>query len=51
MNRTTLNIKNRLSLRQPQTDSLEILETIAGTIALEKGAPTEPALEKIHYLS
>lgn len=50
MNRTTLNIKNRLSLRQPQTDSLEILETIAGTIALEKGAPTEPALEKIHAL-
>ncbi|HSA32953.1 MAG TPA: DEAD/DEAH box helicase family protein [bacterium] len=50
MNRISLNIKNRLSLRQPQTDSLEILEKLADTIALEKGAPLQPALEAIRAL-
>lgn len=50
MNRITLNIKNRLSLRQPQTDSLEILEKITDTISLEKGAPLQPALDAIHAM-
>ena len=36
MNRIALNIKNRLSLRPPQTDSLEILSEIADILELKK---------------
>ena len=37
-------ISNRLSLRKPQRDSLEILARICDIISLEKGADTSQAL-------
>ena len=47
MNATTNAIANRLSLRQPQRDSLEILARVCDIISLEKGADPAAALEAI----
>ena len=47
MNRTAINIKNRLSLRQPQTDSLEILSEICDILELKKGSDLITALQQI----
>src|ERR1035437_5030885 len=40
-------ISNRLSLRQPQRDSLEILDRVCDIISLEKGADPAQALAAI----
>src|ERR1035437_8621166 len=40
-------ISNRLSLRQPQRDSLEILDRVCEIISLEKGADPAQALSAI----
>ena len=50
MNRTASQIKNRLSLRQPQADSLDILSTLADTLALKKNADIESELAKVKSL-
>ncbi len=47
MNATINAISNRLSLRQPQRDSLEILARVCDIISLEKGADPAAALEAI----
>lgn len=47
MNLHTNAIANRLSLRQPQRDSLEILARVCDIISLEKGADPTKALETI----
>ncbi len=47
MNPTVNAIANRLSLRQPQRDSLEILARVCDIISLEKGADPAAALEAI----
>ncbi len=47
MNPTVNAIANRLSLRQPQRDSLEILARVCDIISLEKGADPAKALEAI----
>lgn len=39
MNRIAMAIKNRLSLRQPQTDSLNILADLADKLTLKKPTP------------
>ncbi|MBL8214676.1 MAG: DEAD/DEAH box helicase family protein, partial [Bryobacterales bacterium] len=53
MNRHVNMIANRLSLRKPQKDSLEILADIADLLSLKKGADGATALEAIRqkYLS
>lgn len=38
-------IKNRLSLRQPQVESLEILDELCSELSLQKNAPLEQTLE------
>jgi len=43
-------IKNRLSLRQPQADSLEILDKLAAVLALVKGANSATELDKVRKL-
>lgn len=48
MNRHVNIIANRLSLRKPQRDSLEILADIAEMLPLKKGADAEAARELIH---
>ena len=50
MNKTTNIIKNRLSLRQPQTDSLEILSNICDSIELKKNPDLVSDLEKVKEL-
>jgi len=50
MNRIALNIKNRLSLRQPQTDSLEILAELAEKLELKKEINIEKELNKVREL-
>ncbi|MGD0461635.1 MAG: DEAD/DEAH box helicase family protein [Tepidisphaeraceae bacterium] len=47
MNANVNAIANRLSLRQPQRDSLEILARVCDIISLEKGADAAKALEAI----
>ncbi|HBJ2611854.1 TPA: DEAD/DEAH box helicase family protein [Clostridium botulinum] len=47
MNKTSLMIKNRLSLRQPQTDSLEILEYLVDKLEMKKGINLKAELEKV----
>jgi len=44
MNRIANNIRNRLSLRDPQADSLEILSILAEKVELKKNADIEKAL-------
>jgi len=50
MNRTALNIRNRLSLRSPQVESLAILEQLADTLKLDKEISLEEELAKIKNL-
>ncbi len=50
MNRTANQIKNRLSLRQPQADSLDILSTITDTLTLKKNADIESELAEVKSL-
>lgn len=50
MNKNGIYIRNRLSLRTPQAESLEILSRIADVIALEKNADLVDELAKIHSL-
>ena len=50
MNQQAQIIKNRLSLRKPQADSLEILQKITDIIELKKDSNVEQALEKIKSL-
>ena len=45
MNRTAQNIKNRLSLRPPQADSLEILEYLSDQLELKKNVDLAQELE------
>ncbi|KAB2952160.1 type III restriction endonuclease subunit R [Heliorestis acidaminivorans] len=47
MNKTSTMIKNRLSLRQPQTESLEILEYLSDQLSLEKEVDLLVELEKV----
>lgn len=48
--RTVRTISQRLSLRKPQVDSLEILADVASRIALEKGGDPAAALAAIRHL-
>ena len=50
MNRISQNIKNRLSLRKPQAESLEILERIVDEIELKKDSSAVEALSAIRRL-
>lgn len=50
MNRIANEIKNRLSLRKPQTESLEILSEIADVLELKKNINLDEAKEKIKEL-
>ena len=50
MNHTTAQIKNRLSLRQPQAESLDILSTITDTLALKKNDDLVSELAKVKAL-
>jgi len=50
MNRIAASIKNRLSLRQPQTDSLGVLSELADTLPLKKNADLAAELEKVKSL-
>jgi type III restriction enzyme len=50
MNRTATQIRNRLSLRPPQADSLDRLAKLAETLALKKGADLVAELEKVKAL-
>ncbi len=47
MNRIALNIRNRLSLRTPQVESLAILELLADMLTLEKEMNLEEDLAKV----
>jgi len=47
MDKTAQTIKNRLSLRQPQADSLEILTKLMETLELVKETSAADALIKI----
>lgn len=47
MNKTSLMIKNRLSLRQPQIDSLEILEYLVDKLEMKKDIDLKVELEKV----
>jgi len=47
MDRIAINIKNRLSLRPPQTESLNILAELADKLSLTKTPTTpDPSLTK-----
>ncbi|HEX3045002.1 MAG TPA: DEAD/DEAH box helicase family protein [Bacillota bacterium] len=48
MNKTALYIKNRLSLRPPQINSLEILAELTDKLELTKGADLPSELAKVH---
>ncbi len=50
MNKTVNEIKNRLSLRKPQAESLEILSEIADVLDLKKNVDLTTAKEKIKEL-
>ncbi len=50
MNRTANQIKNRLSLRQPQADSLDILSAITDRLTLKKNADIQSELAKVKSL-
>ena len=50
MNKTANEIKNRLSLRKPQWESLEILSDIADVLALKKNVNLDDAKAKIKEL-
>jgi len=50
MNHKTLAIKNRLSLRKPQADSLEILEKLADVLELKKDVDVVAELTKVKSL-
>lgn len=50
MNAKAQAIRNRLSLRQPQTDSLEILEKLADVLELKKNADPVAELAKVRAL-
>jgi type III restriction enzyme len=50
MNQKALAIKNRLSLRKPQADSLEILERLADTLELKKDIDVSAELAKVKSL-
>ncbi len=50
MNNKALNIKNRLSLRKPQAESLEILQKITDTLELKVGADIVSEIAKIREL-
>lgn len=50
MNRIANQIKNRLSLRPPQSESLDILSILADTLELKKGADVKIELEKVKAL-
>lgn len=47
MDRTAQAIKNRLSLRKPQADSLEILSKLTETLELKKGSDVSSELSKV----
>lgn len=47
MNRIAISIKNRLSLRPPQTDSLNILADLADKLPLQKNNDLPAELEKV----
>src|SRR3990167_8526414 len=50
MNRIANSIKNRLSLRPPQAESLGILAELADTLSLQKNADLAAELEKVKSL-
>ena len=50
MNTKAQAIKNRLSLRKPQSDSLEILEKLADVLELKKDENVEAELSKVREL-
>jgi type III restriction enzyme len=50
MNNKALNIKNRLSLRKPQTESLEILQKLTDILQLKVGADIDSEIAKIRDL-
>ncbi len=50
MNSKAQNIKNRLSLRKPQTESLEILQRIADVLSLKKDDDLSQELAHIHSM-
>jgi type III restriction enzyme len=50
MNRIATSIKNRLSLRPPQAESLGILATLADTLSLQKNTALMAELEKVKSL-
>ena len=50
MNRIANQIKNRLSLRLPQSDSLDILSILADKLELKKGADLTSELAKVEAL-
>ncbi len=50
MNKISNMIKNRLSLREPQKDSLEILEKLTDILSLEKNSDLVTELEKVKSL-
>lgn len=47
MNRVAIAIKNRLSLRPPQADSLNILAELTDKLTLQKNGDLAAALEKV----
>ncbi len=50
MNKIAASIRNRLSLRPPQADSLEILSVLADKLTLKKGVDLVVELEKVKKL-
>ena len=50
MNKIATSIRNRLSLRPPQADSLEILSELAEKLTLEKGSNLPEELNKVKSL-
>lgn len=50
MNKTAQGISNRLSLRKPQEDSLQILSKITEVLSLDKGVDLSNAIAKINSL-
>ena len=50
MNRIANSIKNRLSLRPPQAESLGILASLADMLALQKNADLAAELENVKSL-
>ena len=47
MDRIATSIKNRLSLREPQTESLEILADLVGKLTLQKDVDLQIELDKV----